>query len=103
MRVLFGQIGTDFLVVQPLLFYPIFYTFKETIDPDVAPTPPLLPPTSEHSTQNHPNHAQAAVRSPDEIVRKALSKYSGNFWQDNLGMCGFWFPALTVIYSVPIQ
>ena len=37
------------------------------------------------------------------LVSSALTKYRNNFWQDNLGMCGFWLPMDLIIYSVPLH
>ena len=75
---LFGQVAADFFIIQPFVYWPVFYMFKTYVDVD--------------------NGASSTV----DIASSALEKYSGTFWQDNLGMCAFWLPADIIIYSVPV-
>mmetsp|Transcript_25339 Transcript_25339/g.47300 ORF Transcript_25339/g.47300 Transcript_25339/m.47300 type:complete len:125 (-) Transcript_25339:256-630(-) len=80
-RQVFAQIGMDTFVVQPILCWPIFYLFKEAIDPG--------------RTESR--------RKPGAVVETAMAKYKANFWSDNIRMSGFWIPACTACYSVPVH
>mmetsp|Transcript_30491 Transcript_30491/g.74271 ORF Transcript_30491/g.74271 Transcript_30491/m.74271 type:complete len:203 (-) Transcript_30491:231-839(-) len=79
------QLALDFLVIQPFVTWPVFYMFKE-------------------SFQHRDSHGEVGITGTiTNIAAHSLSKYRLNFWEDNIGMIGFWFPASLVIYTVPIQ
>lgn len=85
MKQLFGQIAADFIVIQPLVYWPVFYVFKEYVSIAGAKGKGMEPKRDEKS-----------------LVARAMEKYKEKFWVDNLGMCGFWLPADLIIYSVPV-
>ena len=78
---LFMQIGLDFVLIQPLLYWPAFYVCKEFVL-DIT---------------------ESARKTKDNLFQRAMLKYKDNIVEDNLGMCGFWFPIDIIIYSVPIH
>eukprot|EP00512_Aurantiochytrium_limacinum_P001036 CAMPEP_0171493052 /NCGR_PEP_ID=MMETSP0958-20121227/4754_1 /TAXON_ID=87120 /ORGANISM="Aurantiochytrium limacinum, Strain ATCCMYA-1381" /LENGTH=264 /DNA_ID=CAMNT_0012026645 /DNA_START=237 /DNA_END=1031 /DNA_ORIENTATION=+ len=78
-KALFGQIALDFAVIQPLMYFPVFYSFKTLLDTD---------PEVQASLANR--------------FSSAFKKWKDNFFQDNFGMCAFWLPMDLVIYSVPV-
>jgi hypothetical protein len=80
LRQLFGQIGLDFVFIQPVIYWPTLYFFKEC-------------------TQRTP---EGGKRTASDVISGAITKIRANFWEDNLGMCAFWLPLDLVIYSVPI-
>eukprot|EP00466_Bigelowiella_natans_P020824 jgi/Bigna1/132239/aug1.17_g6947 len=83
-----AQLTVDMTMFQPLMCWPSFYLFKEFIMPDQKDYKEIESGKSVTAYQK---------------CRFAMSKYGDNFWEDNFGMTGFWAPALTVIYSVPVQ
>ena len=78
---LFFQIGLDFVLIQPLLYWPAFYMCKEFVL-DIT---------------------ESVKETKDSLFQRAMLKYKENIIEDNLGMCGFWFPVDIIIYSVPIH
>ena len=75
-RALCGQVAFDNFVHYPLIYFPVFYCFKESIQgesPDVLTTIP-----------------------------NGLSKYATNAVEDNLSMWALWIPGDIIVYSVPI-
>mmetsp|Transcript_1847 Transcript_1847/g.3582 ORF Transcript_1847/g.3582 Transcript_1847/m.3582 type:complete len:267 (+) Transcript_1847:273-1073(+) len=75
MKALGGQILLDFIVIQPIMYFPVFYMFKTIVEPDLG------------------------GKSRFEV---AFSNWKNNFFEDNLGMIAFWLPMDIVIYSVPL-
>eukprot|EP00041_Stephanoeca_diplocostata_P010514 m.166972 g.166972 ORF g.166972 m.166972 type:complete len:343 (+) comp18179_c0_seq1:295-1323(+) len=79
MLMLTKQVFADILIVQPFLYWPIYYTFKEvTFAPADDP------------------------RSLGAVVMDALHKTVSSCVVDNLGMSAFWIPANYYIYAVPM-
>jgi hypothetical protein len=121
---LFQQIGLDFLFIQPVIYWPVFYAFKESMNHmGLADDPPsavsavageTTGPAGDHEKATPPGEAvpcatavaaagdAAEAGAATGIWAGALAKYGANFWEDNLGMCAFWLPADIVIYSVPL-
>ncbi|GBG30088.1 Protein SYM1 [Hondaea fermentalgiana] len=79
MKALFSQIGLDIIVFQPFMYFPVFYNFKTLMSTD---------PEVHASLSNH--------------FSAAFARWRTNFFEDNVGMSFFWFPADLVIYSVPV-
>jgi hypothetical protein len=77
MKALGAQIALDFVFIQPIIYWPALYTFKESM--------------------------QAENKTMGDVVSKAMANVKNNFWEDNLGMCAFWLPMDIVIYSVPLH
>jgi len=73
---LFGQILLDFVFVQPVLYFPVFYGFKTFVDP--------------------------SFKEGETRFGNAFANWKKNFFQDNIGMSLFWLPMDIVIYSVPL-
>ncbi len=71
------QIGLDFFVIQPFLYWPSYYFAKSIAYSPSSPT--------------------------SQIASDAMSKYRKNFVADNVGMCGFWLPMDVIIYSIPLH
>ena len=67
------QLVLDFLVVQPVVFWPAYYSTRALVD------------------------TQSVAKVPEY-----LCVYKDNFVEDNVGMCAFWLPADTIIYSLPL-
>ena len=76
---LLKQNALDLFVVNPLLYYPCFYSFKAVFFGDDEA---LLP---------------ARVRTA------LLDHYPDTFLEDNFGMGFFWAPANLIIFSVPMH
>eukprot|EP00518_Triparma_eleuthera_P011466 CAMPEP_0182475960 /NCGR_PEP_ID=MMETSP1319-20130603/28239_1 /TAXON_ID=172717 /ORGANISM="Bolidomonas pacifica, Strain RCC208" /LENGTH=179 /DNA_ID=CAMNT_0024677003 /DNA_START=72 /DNA_END=608 /DNA_ORIENTATION=- len=68
------QLVLDFLVVQPVIFWPAYYSTRALVD------------------------TQSVAKIPEY-----LGTYKKNFVEDNVGMCAFWLPADTIIYSLPLR
>ncbi|GMI20924.1 hypothetical protein TrCOL_g5765 [Triparma columacea] len=83
-RVLGKQIALDFIVLQPLVYWPCYYTTKEFVK---SPEPVV----------------EGVKKDESGAFSRAMTKYGKTFWIDNVGMLGFWFPADIVIYSVPMH
>ena len=90
LRALAGQVAFDNFVHYPLLYFPVFYLFKEA----VQGTGGSLPGGSMLSGGSAP--------SPSAVVEGAMSKYRKNALEDNLKIWLMWVPADAVIYAVPI-
>lgn len=105
-RQLFGQIALDFVVVQPVIYWPTLYLFKEAVQQQ--PSQPLSQCASSDKALGAGTDgskqapSQSPSRSFSDIASGAYTKWRKNFWEDNLGMCAFWGPADIVIYSVPV-
>ncbi|GMH51035.1 hypothetical protein TrRE_jg902 [Triparma retinervis] len=84
MKVLGKQIALDFIVIQPIVYWPCYYTTKEFVK---SPEPV----------------AEGVKKDESGTFSRAMTKYSKTFWIDNVGMLGFWFPADIIIYSVPMH
>ena len=82
LKILGGTIALDFLLIQPLLYWPSYYCVKEI---------------------GYADNDHASNGSDHGVLSSAMAKYRNNFWQDNLGMCGFWLPMDLIIYSVPLH
>ena len=109
MKQLFQQIGLDFVLIQPALYWPCFYIFKEYLQGESS--------SVETAANKAPSAASVSVgvvaakedvggtASEDEagLVRRALRRYSETIVEDNVGMCGFWLPMDLIIYSAPIH
>ena len=95
LKILAGTVAIDFFAIQPFLYWPAYYWVKEVgYDSGVAVS---VSKDKEKANQ------EAEEVNKTSILLKALGKYKDNFWQDNLGMCGFWLPADLIIYSVPLH
>jgi len=78
MRALAGQVAFDNFVHYPLLYFPVFYVFKESIQGNLSDA------------------------NPTQIAKEAMSKYYSNMWSDNLAIWALWIPADIVVYSCPM-
>ena len=78
-RALFAQIGLDFLVIQPAVYFPCFYALKSYV-----------------------KGQEMGDSSLAWVCADARDSYRVNFVEDNLGMCGFWFFFDIAIYSCPV-
>ena len=78
---LLQQIGLDFVIIQPLLYWPAFYLCKEYVI---------------QITEN-------IEETGNNLFIRAMNRYKETAIEDNFGMCGFWFPIDLIIYSVPIH
>lgn len=68
----------DVLVQSPLVYFPLFYITQETV----------------YNQRSFPDA---------EIISSALSRYSDNFYEDMVRLCGFWTPVLFVNFRfVPV-
>ena len=76
MRALLGQVAFDNFVHYPLIYFPVFYVFKETI--------------------------QGAGADVSSIASSGLSKYQTNAVEDNLSMWALWVPGDLIVYAVPL-
>ena len=74
------QVFLDVAVINPVLFWPVYYGFKEFF----------------FRPENDP-------RSYGEIVSDTAEKYKQTFWVDNFGMAAFWIPANYWIYALPLH
>ena len=72
-----GQVAVDNFVHDPLVYFPVFYTFKESIQGEQG----------------------ADVAS---VARVGLSKYANNAVEDNLSMWALWVPGDLIVYAVPM-
>ena len=113
LRQLAAQIALDFFFIQPAIYFPTYYIFKESI----AGT--ITPPASAQEQKTGQGEvvgaplvgAAVGVAAPvalhegaaPSVVSVAMAKYRENIVQDNLGMCGFWLPMDLIIYSAPIH
>eukprot|EP00041_Stephanoeca_diplocostata_P037881 m.1454979 g.1454979 ORF g.1454979 m.1454979 type:complete len:176 (-) comp25119_c0_seq37:2393-2920(-) len=73
------QVFADILIIQPFMFWPTYYTFKEFC---------FSPPSD--------------TRKPGAIVVDALQKARMHSFADNVGMGAFWIPANYYIYALPM-
>ena len=74
------QVFLDVGVINPVLFWPVYYGFKEY----------FFRPENDS-------------RSYSQLFNDTFEKYKKTFWIDNLGMAGFWIPANYVIYALPLH
>jgi len=86
LKQLAGQISIEFFCVQPFIYFPTYYIFKEAI----APKDKLGP-------------TQTEIQPRASVLTSAMHKYRTNFQTDNLGMWTFWLPVDLIIYSCPIH
>ena len=77
-RALFGQVALDNFVHYPVVYFPIFYTFKEYLQCGTA------------------GEGHAAT------FGSAMSKYKVNAFEDNTKMWMLWVPGDLMIYAVPL-
>ena len=75
-RALFGQVAFDNFVHYPLIYFPVFYVFKETIQGESADALSAIP--------------------------NGMSKYATNAVEDNLAMWALWIPGDLIVYAVPL-
>ena len=68
------QVALDFILIQPVVFWPSYYSLRAIVD-------------TKNATQ----------------IPSYLSLYRSNFVEDNVGMCIFWLPADSIIYSLPLR
>jgi hypothetical protein len=97
LKILAGTIAIDFFAIQPFLYWPTYYVVKE-----IGYTGGL-DGTRECRSVEGSGAVAAKVGVSSTMVSSALTKYKNSFWEDNLGMCGFWLPMDMVIYSVPLH
>lgn len=77
-RQVLQQIGLDFLLIQPVIYWPSYYFCKTlTLEPSARPK--------------------------DSLISSSWTIYRPNMYEDNVGMCAFWLPMDLVIYSLPIH
>mmetsp|Transcript_5802 Transcript_5802/g.11629 ORF Transcript_5802/g.11629 Transcript_5802/m.11629 type:complete len:214 (+) Transcript_5802:72-713(+) len=91
LRVLGKQIAFDFVVLQPFIYWPCYYTTKE-----------MVKTTDLTELANK----EVPVKSKLEeagAFSTAMAKYKKTFLIDNFGMLGFWLPADIIIYSIPMH
>jgi hypothetical protein len=74
------QVFLDIAVINPVLFWPVYYGFKEYFF-----------------------RPERDTREFGQIISDTFEKYKATFWVDNLGMAGFWAPANYVIYALPLH
>lgn len=77
-KMLFAQIALDFVMIQPFMYFPVFYGFKSIVD--------------------EPDESQRHLSR----IARSFENWKTNFVSDNVGMMAFWLPADIVIYSVPL-
>lgn len=107
MRALGGQIAADFLVVQPLFYWPTFYLFKQYIQQTGATPSPPPPPLAQRdgggaATGKAPSSAARLQEQEASIFAPAMQRYKETFWVDNFGMTAFWLPVDIVMFSGPV-
>ena len=129
MKQLFQQIGLDFVLIQPALYWPCFYVFKEYLqgrkgEEAAAPAAGAVGAAGAAAAEvaagvagevagdgsgggggegEGEGEVEGAVSRGGGLVSRALSRYSETAVEDNVGMCGFWLPADLIIYSAPIH
>ena len=81
-----GQVALDVGVVTPLIYYPVFYVFKESVQGAKG--------AAEATAKNQ--------RSATEIISNAFSKYRANVKDDMVAFAKLWVPGDLIIYSLPI-
>ena len=74
------QVFLDVGVINPVLFWPVYYVFKEY----------FFRPENDK-------------RGYGQILGDTFEKYKKTFWVDNFGMAGFWIPANYIIYALPLH
>jgi len=80
LRQLFAANVVDNLVINPIIYWPIFYSFKEICFSDATDT-----------------------RTITEMLTHVAGSYQNTWLNDNLSMAYFWVPANFLIYAVPIH
>ena len=117
LKILAGTIALDFFLIQPALYWPAYYAVKEVgfRDADAGARGSLdVDSSGETNALEGGSFDSVNVDNDDDdddgdgigigsVLGSALSKYRTNFWEDNLGMCGFWLPMDIIIYSVPLH
>ena len=104
LKILAGTIALDFFLIQPLLYWPTYYAVKEVGFSDTSDTSADTRKSLNVDTLSNNAADNENVKDGDEsVLGNALSKYRENFWEDNLGMCGFWLPMDVLIYSAPLH
>lgn len=108
LKILAGTIAIDFFAIQPFIYWPSYYLVKE-----VGYGDDLTQPTNKDKLLlgNSVNKSGATLVMSDALpsikyentFTSAMGKYRKNFWEDNVGMCGFWLPMDLIIYSVPLH
>eukprot|EP00947_MAST-08B_sp_MAST-8B-sp1_P000852 g852.t1 len=103
LKQLVQQILLDFVFIQPVIYFPVYYTFKEAImgSPSSDPSSSGAPPATTSTPGGMPSPERPL--GPSTVVANAMDKYGKNFWMDNFGMCGFWLPMDFIIYGSPIH
>jgi len=111
LKILAGTIALDFMIIQPLLYWPTYYAVKEvgfnTSNTSTgvrnSPNVDTLSNNATDTLSNNATDSETVKDGVGSVVGNALSKYRENFWEDNLGMCGFWLPMDVIIYSAPLH
>ena len=116
LKILAGTIALDFFLIQPALYWPTYYAFKEVgfhdagaagggdAGGDAGGVDGVVGTAgTRESVNGESSPSENEVEDDGSVLGNALSKYRKNFWEDNLGMCGFWLPMDIIIYSAPIH
>lgn len=82
LKALAGQVALDVGVITPLIYYPVFYVFKESVQGDTG--------------------VEASQRGATDIINAAFTKYTSNAKEDVVTFAKLWIPGDLVIYSFPI-
>lgn len=82
LRALVAQTFTDVFVFTPVLYYPIFYTFKCSIQTD--------------------GEAKVAAKTWGQVLDEAKAKYRANITTDMTAFASLWVPGDLVIYALPL-
>ena len=115
LKILAGTIALDFFLIQPALYWPTYYAVKEVGLHDADAAGGAAGGGAAGGAAGGADGGADGVvvtagtresmngESSPSVLGNALSKYRENFWEDNLGMCGFWLPMDIIIYSAPIH
>jgi len=80
LKQLFAANIVDNAIINPIIYWPVFYSFKEICFADDSDT-----------------------RTVSEMISDVAERYKGTWMNDNMSMAYFWVPANLLIYAVPIH
>jgi hypothetical protein len=116
-----AQVALDNFAIQPLIYWPVYYLFKETItgldsnrsskqysserkSHERSSSKQLEPLVSKPVEGKMPEGIEAKWwYSFEESVSRAKSNHRKNIVNDTFGMAMFWIPCHTLCYSVPMH
>jgi len=81
------QICYDNLVINPLIYFPVFYVIKGAL-------------SQKQSAGDKPGTEE--IGSLPSRILEPLRKYAKNFWEDNAVSCAVWVPMDLFVFSAPM-